>query len=136
VQHGEHDDRDEPRPAGRVPEGRARDECAHHDAPEVTVGAVLDAATVVGVVADVPDVLAALADDLDDAEEAVEEFDEVAVACVAVVVAVPVVAPAWAASPANRPVPVSAPASDQRVRCLMRRRPASRFLRLLAFSLC
>ena len=104
----------------------------------MTVGAVLDAATVVGVVAlvaDVPDVLAALADDPDDAEEAVEEFDEVAVACFAVVVAVPVVAPAWAASPVNRPVPVSAPASDQRVRCLMRRRPASRFLRLLAFWL-
>jgi hypothetical protein len=105
----------------------------------VTVGAALDAATVVGVVADVPDVLAELAgvvvDDLDDEEEDVDEFDELAVACWAVVAAVPVMAPAWAASPANRPVPVRAPASDHLVRCLIRRRPASRSLRLLAFWL-
>jgi hypothetical protein len=102
----------------------------------VTVGAALDAATVVGVVADVPDALAELpavvVDDLDDAEEDVDELDEVAVACFAVVAAVPV-APAWAESPAIRPVPVRAPASDHLVRCLIRRRPASRSLRLLAF---
>ena len=41
-----------------------------------------------------------------------------------------VVALAWAARPANSPVPVSAPAKDQRVRRLIRRRPASRSLRL------
>jgi hypothetical protein len=90
-------------------------------------------------VLDVPDVLAELAvvvvDDLDDAEEDVDELDEAAVACLAVAAAVPVVAPAWAASPANRPVPVRAPASDHLVRCLIRRRPASRSLRLLAFRL-
>ena len=35
-----------------------------------------------------------------------------------------------AARPANRPVPASAPASDQLVTCLIRARPASRSLRL------
>jgi hypothetical protein len=45
-----------------------------------------------------------------------------------------VVPPAWDARPANRPVPVSAPSSDQRVSRLTRRSPASRFLRLRRFS--
>ena len=64
------------------------------------------------------------------------ELDEAAVdwpvALVAVLVVVP---PAWAASPATTPVPVSAPASDQRVSFLIRRRPASRPPRVLASRL-
>ena len=63
------------------------------------------------------------------------ELDEAAVdwpvALVAVLVAVP---PAWAASPANTPVPANAPTSDQRVSFLIRRRPASRSSRLLVFA--
>jgi hypothetical protein len=105
----------------------------------VTVGAALDAATVgevVAVVADVPEVRVELAgvvvDDFDEVAE------EVALAWFAVVptvlwAAALVVAPACAARPAKRPVPVRAPATDQRVRCLIRRRPASRSLRLLGF---
>jgi hypothetical protein len=64
------------------------------------------------------------------------ELEEAAVdwpvALVAVLVVVP---PAWAASPAKTPVPVNAPASDQRVSFLIRRRPASRYSRLLASRL-
>jgi hypothetical protein len=105
----------------------------------VTVGAALDAATVVGVVEVVPDV-AELPAEL--AGVVVDDFDEVAeevalawfaVGPTVLWAAALVVAPAWAARPANRPVPVRAPAMDQRVRCLIRRRPASRSLRLLGF---
>jgi hypothetical protein len=72
-------------------------------------------------------VVAVAADGFDDAavESVVEEADaaDVRVAFVAVPVVAP---PAWDASPAKRPVPATAPASDQRVKCLMRRSPASR----------
>jgi hypothetical protein len=89
---------------------------------------------VVVVVADVPAVaeLPVLAE-----LELVVDFepDEVAVDWLTALVAVLVVAPpAWAARPAKRPVPVSAPASDQRVSFLIRCRPASRSLRLLGFA--
>jgi hypothetical protein len=106
----------------------------------VVVAAALDAATVVGVVEVVPDVAEVPAEL---AGAVVDDFDAVALAWFAVVPtllraaalvpATVVVAPEWAARPANRPVPVSAPATDQRVRCLIRRRPASRSLRLLTF---
>jgi hypothetical protein len=99
----------------------------------------LDGATVTGVAAvgvvvvDAPEVAAV-------ALLAVVDFelDEVAVDWPAVVVAALVaelvlLPPAWAASPAKTPVPVSAPASDQRVSFLIRCRPASRSFRLLAF---
>ncbi len=53
--------------------------------------------------------------------------DEVAVVGVVVVFfALTVAPPAWAASPANSPLPASAPASDHRVIWRIRRRPASR----------
>src|SRR5207247_159681 len=115
----EQDHRDKTRSACDVPECRVRDERAHHDAPETMVADALDGATVtgvvvVGVVAEVPveaelPVLVELAELL-----LVVDFElyEVAVDWPAVLVAaLAVVPPAWAASPANRPVPVSAPAS-------------------------
>ena len=62
------------------------------------------------------------------------EFDEVAVDWLTDLVPLLAVAPpAWAARPAKRPVPVNAPASDQRVSFLIRARPASRS-RLLGFT--
>ena len=90
-------------------------------------GATVTGVAVVGVVAAVP-MDAELVVDFEPAEAAVDW----PVALVAVLVVVP---PAWAASPANTPVPVSAPASDQRVSFLIRRRPASRPPRVLASRL-
>ena len=91
----------------------------------------LDGATVTGVVE-----LPVLAEAPVFAELVDFELDEAAVdwpvALVAVLVVVP---PAWAASPAKTPVPVNAPASDQRVSFLIRRRPASRSPRVLASRL-
>jgi hypothetical protein len=96
-------------------------------------GATVTGVAVVGVVvaavpvdAELP-VFAEVVVDFEPAEAAVDW----PVALVAVLVVVP---PAWAASPANTPVPVSAPASDQRVSFLIRRRPASRFFPLPAFA--
>ncbi len=108
------------------------------DVPAVLVEPALDAATVGEVVVEVD--FDDVEDDFDDVEEEVAAlevpaFEVVAAACFAVVAAALAVVPTWAARPANRPVPVSAPASDQRVRCLIRRSPASRSLRLLAFRL-
>jgi hypothetical protein len=93
---------------------------------------VVVVAAVVGVVvADVPAV-AELALVVDFDEE--DEEDEVAVDWLTGFVVVLVVAPpAWAARPAKRPVPVSAPASDQRVSFLIRCSPPSRS-RLLGFT--
>jgi hypothetical protein len=82
-----------------------------------TVGAVVGV-----VVADVAPVV-------DDEPDEVEELVELVAAVPAVLVvflALTVAPPAWAASPANKPVPARAPASDHRVICLIRRRPASR----------
>ncbi len=63
------------------------------------------------------------------------ELDEAAVDRPAALFAVFVVVPAaWAASPAKTPVPVNAPASDQRVSFLIRFRPASRSFRLLGLA--
>jgi len=109
-----------------------------------TVGCVVDVVAVVGV--EVVAVVAALPDgavvaDVD-ADDAAEVFDAAevldtavgAAALAAFEVALVVAPPAWAARPANRPVPVIAPASDQRVSCVIRRKPASRFRRLLRLS--
>jgi hypothetical protein len=97
-------------------------------------GATVTGVAVVGVVvaavpvdAELP-VFAEVVVDFEPAEAAVDW----PVVLAAVLVLVP---PAWAASPANTPVPVSAPASDQRVSFLIRRRPASRPSRLLVFPL-
>ena len=90
-------------------------------------GATVTGVAVVGVVAAVP-MDAELVVDFEPAEAAVDW----PVALVAVLVVVP---PAWAASPAKTPVPVNAPASDQRVSFLIRRRPASRYSRLLTSRL-
>jgi hypothetical protein len=98
-----------------------------------TVGAVVVVvvAAVLGVV--VADVAPVVDDELDEVE--LEDVDEELVELVAGVVdelvvvvffALTVAPPAWAASPANKPVPARAPASDHRVMCLIRRRPASR----------
>jgi hypothetical protein len=107
----------------------------------VVVGAAVVGAAVAGVVAAVP------------AVAVVPSVAEVAAVVVVVVVALTVTfavarralaiaadleaafaaavdAVALAARPANTPVPVNAPTSDQRVRALMRKRPASRSLRL------
>jgi hypothetical protein len=95
-----------------------------------TVGAVVVVvvAAVLGVV--VADVAPLVDDEPDEVEldDVVEELVElVAVEALGVVfLALTVAPPAWAASPANRPVPARAPASDHRVICLIRRRPASR----------
>jgi len=97
-----------------------------------TVGVVVEVvAVVLGVV--VADVAPVVDDELDDvdAAEDVEALVELVAAvveelAVVVLVELTVAPPAWAASPANKPVPASAPASDQRVMCLIRRRPASR----------
>ena len=95
------------------------------------------ACVVAGVVADVPVVadFAAVVLVVDLTTEVLVDFvDRVAtlvaaeVVCFAVEAAVAVVA--CAASPANSPVPVSAPASDHRVRRLIRSSPASRSRRL------
>jgi len=97
-------------------------------------GATVTGVAVVGVVvaavpvdAELP-VLAELVGDF--------ELDDAAVDWpVALVAALVVVPAAWAASPAKTPVPVNAPASDQRVSFLIRCRPMSRSSRLLAFRL-
>jgi hypothetical protein len=96
-----------------------------------------DAATVVGVVGAVvaveADVAPAESSLLVSSElAAVDELDVAFVAVVALVAVFVVLPPAWAASPANRPVPATAPASDARVTFLMRRSPASRSRRLRA----
>jgi hypothetical protein len=90
---------------------------------------VVVVAAVVGVVvADVPAVAElALVVDFDEEDE--ETVDWLTGFVVVLVVA----PPAWAARPAKRPVPVSAPASDQRVSFLIRCSPASRS-RLLGFT--
>jgi hypothetical protein len=94
----------------------------------------LDAATVVGVAGAVgaveADVAPAESSLLVSSElAAVDELEVAFVALVAVYVELP---PDWAATPANRPVPATAPASDARVTFLMRRSPASRSRRLRA----
>ena len=98
-----------------------------------TAGAVVVVvvAAVLGVV--VADVAPVVDDEREEVElgDVVEELVElVAVVAVeplvVVFLALTVAPPAWAASPANKPVPARAPASDHRVICLMRRRPASR----------
>ena len=90
-----------------------------------TVGAVVVVVVVV-VVAVLGVVVADVAPVVD--EELVELVAAVPAVVVVVVVflALTVAPPAWAASPANKPVPARAPASDHRVICLIRRRPASR----------
>jgi hypothetical protein len=100
----------------------------------VVVGAVV--VGVVAVVAEVPEVLAERTDAGVDFDAVVGVGATVAATVVRRVTfnALLVVPPASDARPANRPVPVSAPASDQRVSCLIRRNPASRFLRLRRFS--
>jgi hypothetical protein len=63
------------------------------------------------------------------------ELDGAALGWLADLVAVlAVVPPACAARPAKTPVPVSAPASDQRVSFLIRFRPASRSSRFLGLT--
>jgi hypothetical protein len=97
-------------------------------------GATVTGVAVVGVVAEVP--VEAELPVLPELVVLVVDFepDDVAVDWLAVLAVLVVVPPAWAASPAKRPVPVSAPASDQRVSFLIRRRPASRSFRLLGFT--
>jgi hypothetical protein len=97
--------------------------------PLVATGA--DVVGVVGVVAVVAD------DESSDDESSDAELDEpdeldelVCAALEAVLVDVAV----WVARPANRPVPATAPASDQLVNCLIRSRPASRSFRLRAVT--
>jgi hypothetical protein len=90
----------------------------------VVVGVAVEGVAVEGVVvADVPEValLLPLVELVD-----VDELDVAVVAGVLVDLVLTVLPPAWAASPANRPVPATAPASDHRVIFLIRRRPASR----------
>ena len=131
----ERDDRDEAGPAGRVPEGRARDECAHHDAPEVTVGAALDATTVgevVEVVADVPEVASSSRTSARTSRMRWRNAKSAAVACFAVVAAALAVVPACGGEPREQAGAGQARASDQRVRCLIRRSPSSRSFRFLA----
>jgi hypothetical protein len=93
-----------------------------------TVGMVVVVFVVAGVVdaevaALVPEVVLVVdrADEVDAADAALE-----AAVFAAVLALLTVAPPAWAASPANRPVPASALASDHRVMRLIRRSPASR----------
>ena len=107
-----------------------------------TVGCVVDVVAVVGVevvdvavAAEAPDVAAVGDVDVDvDFEAAVNVLDVLEVVVRAAAFAVVVAPPAWDARPANSPVPVMAPASDQRVSLVIRRSPASRFRRLLRLS--
>lgn len=90
----------------------------------------LDCATVTGV-AVVGVVVAAVPADAELPVLAVVAVLAVLAELAELVVLVP---PAWAASPAKTPVPVNAPASDQRVSFLIRFRPASRSFRLLGLA--
>jgi hypothetical protein len=91
----------------------------------VGVVVVVVVAAVLGVV--VADVAPVVDDEPDEVEELLGLGAAVVEEPVVVVFfALTVAPPAWAASPANKPVPARAPASDHRVMCLIRRRPASR----------
>ncbi len=87
---------------------------------EETVGAV------VVVVAAVEESVELDALDVLDVLDAPELDADAALVVAAVVLALAVVVVVWVASPAKRPVPASAPTIDQRVRCLIRLRPAIR----------
>ena len=99
------------------------------------VAVVVEGVAVVAVVAAVPDfaVLLDVDDVVGDVVDAVADVPVVAVRVEAFAVLV-VAPPACDARPANRPVPATAPASDQRVSFVIRRSPASRLRRLLRFS--
>jgi hypothetical protein len=93
----------------------------------VVVGLVAVVACVAGVAA-----VAVVAPEVVGAADVLEVLAVLGVVvCAAALAELVVAPPACEARPANRPVPVMAPASDHRVNFVIRRRPASRCWRLL-----